>query len=134
MAYTNRQYVAPDSATYPELRPVTQRQSQQAPQQQVQSQNRKHTTRAEYLFYLAVNIALVFGVVQCARTVIGDTLNIGSLAKSQSTVQQFYTDTRHENQALNDKIRVYSSRSGIEELARNYLNMVGDNELPFRFQ
>jgi cell division protein FtsB len=43
------------------------------------------------------------------------------------------SQTQHDNQVLQNKIRVYTSPSGIEELARNYLNMVGENELPVRF-
>jgi cell division protein FtsB len=125
MAYTEV------AAAYPDLQPVTERHFKRQP---VQSRNRKHTTRGEYLFYVGVNVALAFGLIQCVRTLVSDSVNLSQLAHSQSSVQQYYAQTRQENQVLHDKIRVYSSPSGIEELARNYLNMVGENELPVRFQ
>lgn len=90
--------------------------------------------RGELLFYLGVNAALVFGLVQCVRVFIGDSLNLTRLMHSQASVQNFYARTQQENRLLTHKIRLYSSPSGIEELARNYLNMVGENELPVRFQ
>lgn len=131
MAYTSRKMVYPEATAYPELQPVTERYVQRQP---VQSRNRKQTTRGETLFYIGVNIALVFGLIQCVRTFISDGLNVSTLMNSQASVQKFYHQTQHENQVLHDKIRVYSSPSGIEELARNYLNMVGEHELPVRFQ
>lgn len=130
MAYTNRKIAYTDVA-YPELHPVTERQFRQQP---LKSRNRKQVSRNEYILYMMVNAALVFGLIQCARTLVSDGLNLSLLFNSQASVQQFHAQTRQENQALQDKIRVYSSPSGIEELARNYLNMVGQNELPVRFQ
>lgn len=130
MAYLNRQFAQP-TAAYPELHPVTPRHFKSQP---LRSHQRKHTTRGELLLYCAVNAALIFGVIQCARTLIGDSLNLSLLMNSLTSVQQAYQQTHHENKLLQDKIRLYSSPSGIEELARNYLNMVGENELPIRFQ
>ncbi len=117
-------------AAYPELHPVSPRHFRQKP---LKSHQRKHTTQAEFVFYAIINAALIFGLAQCARTLIGDTLNLSVLMKSQASVQQFQAQTQRENHLLNDKIKLYSSASGIEELARNYLNMVGKNELPVRF-
>jgi cell division protein FtsB len=131
MAYTKREIYSTEIA-YPDLRPVTERQLKRQPVRK--SQYKKRTTRAEYLFYLAVNSALVFGLVQCTRALISEGFNLSRLATSQTAVQQFFNHTQHENRGLNDKIQLYSSTSGIEELARNYLNMVGENELPVRFQ
>lgn len=135
MAYLNRQNAVAQHAytdmAYPELSPVTERQLKRRP---VQSLQRKHTSRAEYILYAAINAALIFGLIQCTRALIGNSINVSHLVQSQASVQQFYKQTQHENQLLNDKIKLYSSASGIEELARNYLNMVGENELPIRFQ
>lgn len=130
MAYSNRQIAYTDVA-YPELQPVTERQLRR--QSVTRSRNKKQTTRAEYILYLMINAALLFGVVQCVRAVISDSLHLSLLMNSQASVQQMFSQTRHENQLLQNKIKVYSSPSGIEELARNYLNMVGENELPVRF-
>lgn len=131
MAYLNRQVAYQDTAAYPELSPVIERPVQRRP---VQSHQRKQVSRAEYILYAAVNVALLFGLVQCSRALIGDGLALSRLTHSQASVQQFYKQTHQENRQLRDKIRLYSSASGIEEMARNYLNMVGQDELPVRFQ
>jgi hypothetical protein len=131
MAYTKRE-IAFTEIAYPELQPVTERQLKRQPVRK--SQYKKRTTRAEYILHLTVNAALLFGLFQCARALISDGMNLSHLANSQTAVQQFFNHTQLENRSLNDKIQLYSSTSGIEELARNYLNMVGENELPVRFQ
>jgi len=130
MAYSNHKIAYSAEMAYPELQPV-----QHFKRQPVRkSQYKKQTSRAEYILYIMINAALVFGVIQCVRALVFDGLHLSSLLNSQSKVQTFYNQTRHENQLLKTKIKVYSSPTGIEELARNYLNMVGQNELPVRFQ
>lgn len=131
MAYSKRQ-VAYTEAAYPELHSVTEQQIRR--QSVTRSRNKKQTTRAEYILYILINGALVFGLVQCVRALVSDGLHLSMLMNSQTSVQKMFNQTRHDNQILQNKIRVYSSPSGIEELARNYLNMVGENELPVRFQ
>jgi cell division protein FtsB len=130
MANTNRRIAYSDVA-YPELHPVTERHYRRQP---VKSHNRKHASRNEQILYLLINAALLFGLAQCARALVTDGVNLSLLSSSQASVQNYYSQTRQENQLLQDKIRLYSSPSGIEELARNHLNMVGRNELPIRFQ
>ncbi len=130
MAYSNHKISYADLA-YPELQPVTERQIRR--QSPARSKNKKQTTRAEYILYILVNAALIFGLVQCVRALVSDSLHLSLLMNTQSSVQQMFNQTKHENQVLQNKIKVYSSPSGIEELARNYLNMVGENELPVRF-
>lgn len=132
MAYSNHKIAYTPEIAYPELHPVTERHFKRQPVRK--SQQKKHTSRAEYILYIMINAALLFGVVQCVRALVSDSLHLSMLVNSQNKVQTFYTQTRHENQLLQNKIKVYSSPSGIEELARNYLNMVGKNELPVRFQ
>lgn len=129
MAYTNRNIAAPQIA-YPELHPVTPRHFQKP----LQSRNRKTLSRGERLLLMMINGALVFGMAQCLRTLVSDSLNLSRLFNTQASVQKYYGETRQQHQLLSEKIRIYSSPSGIEELARNYLNMVGSNELPVRFQ
>ena len=130
MAYSNHKIAYSAEMAYPELQPV-----QHFKRQPVRkSQYKKQTSRAEYILYIMINAALVFGVIQCVRALVFDGLHLSSLLNSQSKVQTFYNQTLHENQLLKTKIKVYSSPTGIEELARNYLNMVGQNELPVRFQ
>lgn len=135
MALTNRQPVASYYEPQEQYRSTELQSVQPIPQQKpLQSRHKKRMTRGEGLFYIAVNVALVFGVLQCARTFIGDSFNIARLLQSQSSVQKFNHQTLTEQKVLKDRIRVYSSASGIEELARNYLDMVGENELPVRVQ
>ncbi len=131
MAYSNRK-IAYTEVAYPELQPITERQVKRQPIRK--SQYKKKTTRAEYILFMAVNAALVFGMFQCARALVSDSFSLTRLTGTQVSVQKFFSQTKQENRILNDKIRIYSSTSGIEELARNYLNMVGENELPVRFQ
>lgn len=125
-----RQVVQTEYPAYPELHPV----SEKAFQRPVHSRHKKHVSRSQYVLYVLINAALLFGLVQCVRALVVDALELSSLVQSKASVQAYYAQTRQEHRALNDKIRVYSSPSGIEELARNYLNMVGENELPVRFQ
>lgn len=131
MAYSNRKIAYADVA-YPELLPVTERQLKRSLVKK--SHYKKRITRAEYILYLLINVSLVFGLFQCLRALVSDSWHLSWLMNSQSSVQRFYNQTQHENQVLQRKIKIYSSPSGIEELARNYLNMVGQNELPVRFQ
>lgn len=130
MAQVKRQNVHSGIA-YPELRPVTERHFRRQP---LHSRNRKHATRAEFVFHALINAALVFGLLQCVRTVVHGSFTLSQLLHSQAAVAQYHADTLRENRVLQNKIRLYSSPTGIEELARNYLNMVGKNELPVRFQ
>lgn len=129
MAYLNRQHAYTDA--YPTLSPVTERHFRRRP---VQSHQKKRASRPERFLYTAVICALIFGLIQCTRTLIGDSLSLSRLVNSKASVERFYHQTRQENRQLSDKIRLYSSASGIEELARNYLNMVGKDEIPVRFQ
>lgn len=131
MAYSNHK-IAYSEAAYPELQPVTEKHIRRQPI--TRSRNKKQTTRHEYLLYILINAALIFGLVQCVRALVNDGLHLSLLMNSQVSVQKLFNQTRHDNQVLQNKIQVYSSQSGIEELARNYLNMVNENELPVRFQ
>lgn len=130
MSNFKRQVVQAEYAAYPELHPVGER----AFQRPLHSRQKKHADRSQYVLSLLINAALVFGMVQCVRALVVDAVQLSALVHSKASVQAFYAQTRQEHRSLNDKIKVYSSPTGIEELARNYLNMVGENELPVRFQ
>jgi cell division protein FtsB len=134
MAFTNRQQAAYYYDVEEHYTPSGLQSVQSMPQKPLQSRQKKRMTRGEGFFYIAVNVALVFGVLQCARTFIGDSFNIARLLQSQSSVQRFNHQTLAEQKQLKERIRNYSSPFGIEELARNYLGMVGENELPVRVQ
>ena len=126
----NRQVIDTGFYQVPDLHPVTER----AYRKPVQSHRKKHTNQHQVMIALAINAALIFGLAQCVRALVFDAWSVSNLVQSQAAVNQSYAETRQEHRALSDKIRIYSSASGIEELARNYLNMVGENELPVRFQ
>lgn len=128
MANTNRK-LAPSEAFYPELQPVTV-----VRRRVVRSQQSKVARGGEWVFYLMVNAALIFGLVQFGRTMVQGSMDLSRLISSHASVQHYHAETQAEHQLLSDKIQIYSSPSGIEELARNYLNMVGHHELPVRIQ
>jgi cell division protein FtsB len=130
MAYLNNQRILVDSV-YPEITPVTERSVYRRP---FLSHHRKHTSLTDRIIYTGVIVALLFGLIQCARTLIGDSFSVSRLMQHKASVENFYKQTLQENQQLDSKIKLYSSASGIEELARNYLNMVGKDEIPVRFQ
>jgi cell division protein FtsB len=116
---------------YPVLQPVTQRNFKRQP---VQSRFKKQASLQQNLLSLGIIAALLFGIAQSLRTVISDTYNLSILLQSKAAVQNYYQATQQENRLLSHKVKIYSSPSGIEELARNYLNMVGKDELLVRFQ
>lgn len=115
---------------YPELQPL----HRYSVRRSVQSKFKKQPSQAQHVLCLIINAALIFGLFQCVRAVISDGFDLSILLRSQASVQQYLAETKQEHQVLRNKIRIYSSPSGIEELARNYLNMVGENELPVRYR
>lgn len=100
--------------------------------QQVQSQFKKHAYTLKYLFYGLILAAIVFGLFQSVRTILSGAYKLTVLANKQTVVEKFFHDSMHENQHLKDRIRIYSAPAGIEELARNNLEMVGKDEILVR--
>ncbi|MGE0201673.1 MAG: hypothetical protein AB7P76_11980 [Candidatus Melainabacteria bacterium] len=80
-----------------------------------------------------IMIALCFGILQAARTLVQSTYQITVLARMLPAVEHYYGNARLENKILKDKIHRASTTEGIESLARNYLNMTTDHEVLIRF-
>ena len=102
------------------------------PQKRVRSQQAKQLSAPQVLLRVAVVLALLFGVLQAGRTMATGAYKMAALFNNQIAVQQSLAEAREENAILTEKIDVYSSSAGIEEMARNSLQMVGQNEVLVR--
>ncbi|MBY0403292.1 MAG: hypothetical protein K2X66_05290 [Cyanobacteria bacterium] len=98
----------------------------------VQSKFKKHAVKLKYLYYSLIAVAVVFGLFQATRTIISGTYAVTVLSSKQASVENYYQSALAENQLLKDRISVYSAPAGIEELARNNLEMVGADEILVR--
>ena len=123
-SYTNNTHIQWQSS---DVAPLHQRRPRR-----VQSRQAKQLSTPELYLRLMVMAAIVFGIVQSVRTLTLGSYNIAALLKNQSTVHQALNSAREENQILSEKIDLYSSPAGIEDLARNSLHMVGQNEILVR--
>lgn len=101
-------------------------------QQRVQSKFRKHAYRLQYVMYGLILTAVVFGLVQTTRTLVSGIYKLSILSGQQTAVEGYHQKSIQENQALSERIRTYSAPAGIEELARNNLEMVGKGEVLVR--
>lgn len=89
----------------------------------------KQTNTAKILLQLCVMGAILFLMVQLVRSSISGLYQIAVLSQTQPVVEQYLQKTQNENRILKDQIKRYSSPNGLEELARNYLNLTGNNEI-----
>lgn len=94
----------------------------------VQSRQSKHLTSVQLYTRLLIVFAVVFGIFQSLRTLVLGTYNMAAILKNQVAVHRALDDAREENQILSEQIDRDSSPAGIEELARNSLHMVGQDE------
>lgn len=78
--------------------------------------------------------AMVFGAVQAGRSLVSNTLSVITLQQRVPIVQQYHRQMNEEHKILESRIDRYSSPEGIEELARNNLDMVGENEILVQLQ
>lgn len=99
---------------------------------QVSSRYQKSANRVQRFVQLAILLALLFGVAQCARTLIVESYKLSILSHNQPIVAQYLQKATRENQLLQTRIRHASSPEGLEALARNDLNLVGDSEILVR--
>ncbi len=100
--------------------------------QHVQSRFRKHSPVMLYMLHVVVLFCILFGLAQAARALCFDAYRLSILMGNHTQIQGYYENTLAENQLLNEKITIYSSPAGIEELARNNLEKVGSNEILVR--
>lgn len=102
--------------------------------QRVQSRFRKHAPVIQYAVYSLILLAIVFGLFQAVRAIAYDTYKLSILLGQRATLDQYHRETLAENTLLKEKIAIYSSAAGIEELARNNLEMVGPDEVLVRLR
>lgn len=102
--------------------------------QRVQSRFRKHAPIVQYTVYSLILLAVVFGLFQAVRAIAYDTYKLSVLLGQRTTIDQYHRETLAENTLLKEKIAIYSSTAGIEELARNNLEMVGPDEVLVRLR
>jgi cell division protein FtsB len=100
--------------------------------QKVQSQFKKHANAFRYVCFGVILLAILFGLFQALRTGIAGVYKVSVLSSQQAAVEKYYQETLQENRLLKDRISVYSAPAGIEELARNNLEMVGKDEILVR--
>ena len=98
----------------------------------VQSRQSKHLSTLQLYTRLLIVFAVVFGIFQSMRTLVLGTYNMAAILKNQIAVHHALDDAREENQILSEQIDRDSSQAGIEELARNSLHMVGQDEVLVR--
>lgn len=99
----------------------------------VHSRAKKHASYFNLLFQGLIVMALIFGIIQAARSVVSNAYQLSLLSKNLPAVERYHQKTVQENRQLLEKIQIYSSPSGIEELARNNLGLVGEDEILVRF-
>jgi cell division protein FtsB len=92
----------------------------------------RRTTRLDAFYKLCIVLALVFGVVQAGRSVLSGMWKLTILMKNKPVIEEYHQAMVKERQSLLDHIARYSSNSGIEELARNNLGLVGKDEILVR--
>lgn len=84
------------------------------------------------LGYVMLGVAMALVLAQAVRCLVGEAFRLTGLLRNYHAVMAQHGKTQAEHELLRDTIQVYTSKSGIEELARNKLGMVGDGEVLVR--
>jgi cell division protein FtsB len=90
------------------------------------------STRLQRAKQLAVAGLLVFGLVHASILVYTGGVKVVGLLKQQQAVTQLHHQLAQKNLLLRQDITRYSQPQGVEELARNQLSWIADNELLVR--
>ena len=101
---------------------------------QVQSRYQKHVSRFQYLLHCCVVMALFICFIQGVRTLGMGLYQMVVLSHHQSAMADSFASTQKENTSLREQIHAFSSNEGIEELARNNLQMIGEDEVLVQLQ
>ncbi|MBY0449291.1 MAG: septum formation initiator family protein [Cyanobacteria bacterium] len=101
---------------------------------QVQSRYQKHVSRFQYILHCCVVLALFISFVQGIRTLGMGLYQMVVLSHHQSAMADSFAHTQKENTSLREQIHAFSSNEGIEELARNNLQMIGEDEVLVQLQ
>lgn len=76
--------------------------------------------------------SFVFVCVQSVRCSVLSAVKLQGLLHQGAAVETAHQQATQRNGMLQDKISLYSSAMGIEEMARERLDMVGDDEILVR--
>ena len=101
----------------------------QADRLSLRAQNKKGKFSFQRLLHMLLVFVMIFGIIQAVRSSVTGLYQLNALVKNKPVVEGYYEEMRSENAQLEQKIKAYSSPEGIEELARNSLNMVGSDEI-----
>jgi cell division protein FtsB len=92
----------------------------------------KPLTSLQKWAYCLLAVAVAFCALQALRCGIVSGLRIGSLLRQQMAVSHIYQHAQTQQAYLQDKISLYSTSFGIEEMARERLGLVGEDEILVR--
>lgn len=98
------------------------------------SRRRKPFSWAQAGVQLFVVCALAFGCLQITRAIVSHLHKISILTANAAVMDRFYREAQDERRLLDHKVAIYSSPEGVEELARNNLDMVGPGEILVRIR
>lgn len=94
---------------------------------QPQKQIRKLYKKRGYYFLLA--LVLLMCIVQFVYGSLYNITRYVVLNKKLNKLEELNREALSKNQQLKTQLKVYSSHKGIEELARNNLKLVGEDEV-----
>ncbi len=96
------------------------------------SQQAKSANPLHRMIQFGILLALLFGIAQCTRTLLVEAYKLSILSHNQPIVAEYLQKASHENQLLQNRIHHANSPEGLEALARNDLNLVGEDEILVR--
>jgi len=99
------------------------------PIRRMRSHFKKTSSLTQIRLRVFIAVALVFVLFQCSRAVITNTIKLVRLAAYHTQLEQLHHETVDTLVQTKDRIRFYASPQGVEELARNELEMVGKDEV-----
>lgn len=84
---------------------------------------------SQKLVYGAAILLSIFAIGQCIRACAVHAIKLQSLMSANQAVHDSRLNNQAENLDLRDQIALYQSKRGVEILARERLNLVGENEV-----
>ncbi len=82
--------------------------------------------------YALMFCALAFCVIQAVRCTVVSSLKLGAVLHQLTAIKLAHTETIEKNVWLKEKISLYRSPQGLEELARERLGLVKADEVLVR--
>jgi cell division protein FtsB len=95
-------------------------------------QQRPGLTPLQKVGYGALLFAFLFGGFQAIRCGVASGVKLEALVRQLSAVETVHADAVTNHAMLEDKISLYGSPQGIEEMARERLGLVGQDEILIR--